>query len=117
MIFDENIALSIQPSRNHCQTLSATIARDNTHMAGHAGLGWLAGVAWVAWGGLAWVAWGGLGSPWDDFTTRNLPGIYPGSTRDLPGIRLGMLGWDGWLGCLARWTLAIHDLLKNFMVK
>ena len=43
---------------------------------------------WVAWGGLAWVAWGGLGSPWDDFTTQNLPGIYPGSTRDLPGF-----GW------------------------
>ena len=114
MIFDEQLALSIQPSRNHCQTLSATIARDNTHMAGHAGLGWLAGVAWVACTG--WPGLSGLGSPWDDFTTRNLPGIYPGSTRDLPGIRLGMLGWDGWLGCLARWTLAIHDLLKNFMV-
>ena len=71
MNFDEQLALSIQPSRNHCQTLSATIARANTHMAGHAGLG---------------------------------------------SIWLGMLGWDGWLGCLARWTLAIHDLLKNFMV-
>ena len=77
MNFDEQLALSIQPSR-------------------HAGLGWLAGVAWVActgWPGLGGLRWPGvaMGRFYYPESTRNLPGIYPGFARDSAGH--AGLGW------------------------
>ena len=79
MNFDEQLALSIQPSRNHCQTLSATKQISNKRM--HKLLGW--------------PGLGGLGCPGGRL------GVAMDSTQDLPcgeSTWLGMLGWDGWLG-------------------
>ena len=47
------------------------------------------------------VAWDGLGVAWGSTGTILLPGIYPGSTRDLPRIQLGLAGGLGWLAGLA----------------